>query len=319
MKRSQEKISLLVPVYRKEDTLERCIDSLLRQKYSNLEILLIDDGSPDRCGEICDAFAKEDERIWVIHQRNQGESGARNRGIKEATGTYISFVDADDIIKPDYLTALYDCMNDSLDIIVGSNRPTQATFRRQVTNEEALELMFFDDNFGVNVWGNLYRKTVLGKDPFPLGVKMGPDMAGTYLFLGRSRGTVYTSAANYKQIGSQFTSIDDVNIEEFTVPVHLLEDMRKTPWAQKSQRVRLAVENALVRRSIWSLNMLFLSRKQNSSLQNYLLQNCHFYLETYGYQHLNRKESLALWLLTRAPKSYARACRTFLRTKGVKK
>lgn len=95
-----ELISVIVPVYNVEQYLEECINSILSSTYQNLEIILVDDGSPDKCPQICDAYAKVDSRIHVIHQENQGLSAARNAGLQVATGAYIAFVDSDDVISP---------------------------------------------------------------------------------------------------------------------------------------------------------------------------------------------------------------------------
>lgn len=89
-------ISIIVPVYKVEKYLRRCIQSIICQTYSNIEIILVDDGSPDRCPEICDEYASKDERIKVIHQENKGVSAARNAGLDAAKGEYVAFVDSDD-------------------------------------------------------------------------------------------------------------------------------------------------------------------------------------------------------------------------------
>ncbi len=94
-------ISIIVPIYQVELYLEKCIDSIINQTYKNLEIILIDDGSPDRCGAICDEYAGKDSRIRVIHQKNGGLSAARNAGLDIAKGDYIQFVDSDDWIEPE--------------------------------------------------------------------------------------------------------------------------------------------------------------------------------------------------------------------------
>lgn len=93
-------ISVIVPVYKVEPFLHRCIDSILNQTYQNLEIILVDDGSPDRCGSICDEYAQRDSRVKVIHQKNSGVSAARNNGLDAASGKYVAFIDADDWIEP---------------------------------------------------------------------------------------------------------------------------------------------------------------------------------------------------------------------------
>jgi glycosyltransferase involved in cell wall biosynthesis len=101
------KISIIVPVYKVEPYLCKCIDSILAQTFTDFELILVDDGSPDRCGEICDEYAKKDNRIRVIHKKNGGLSSARNAGIDIAKGKYIGFVDSDDYIREDMLGALF--------------------------------------------------------------------------------------------------------------------------------------------------------------------------------------------------------------------
>ena len=101
-------ISVIVPVYRVEKYLPACIDSILNQTFTDFELILVDDGSPDRCPEICDETAKRDARVRVIHQANQGLSAARNAGIEAAHGAWLSFVDSDDFLAPDFLETLHD-------------------------------------------------------------------------------------------------------------------------------------------------------------------------------------------------------------------
>ena len=93
-------ISIIVPIYKVEDYLDRCIQSILNQSYKNIEIILVDDGSPDRCGSICDAYALTDSRVKVIHKENGGLSDARNAGLEVVNGSLIGFVDSDDLIHP---------------------------------------------------------------------------------------------------------------------------------------------------------------------------------------------------------------------------
>lgn len=99
-------VSVIIPVYKVEKYLRQCVDSVLNQTYTDLEIILVDDGSPDRCGEICDAYAKKDTRVIVIHKENGGLSDARNAGMNIAQGEYIYFLDSDDYIKPDAIECL---------------------------------------------------------------------------------------------------------------------------------------------------------------------------------------------------------------------
>ena len=99
-------ISIVVPVYKVEMFLTRCIESVLHQTYTNWELILVDDGSPDRCGDMCDAYARKDTRIFVVHQKNKGVSGARNHGMKNCHGKYLYFLDSDDYIAPETFTVL---------------------------------------------------------------------------------------------------------------------------------------------------------------------------------------------------------------------
>ena len=101
-------ISVIVPVYNVEKYLPRCIDSILAQTFTDFELILVDDGSPDRCGEICDEYAARDSRIKVFHQINRGQAAARNTGVRQSVGEWICFTDSDDMIHPQLLQTLYD-------------------------------------------------------------------------------------------------------------------------------------------------------------------------------------------------------------------
>lgn len=111
------KVSIIVPVYNVEKYLEECISSIIKQNYKNIEIILIDDGSKDSSGKICDEYAKKDKRIRVIHQKNSGVSTTRNKGIELATGDYIAFIDSDDYIDKDYIKYLVGDIKEKQQII----------------------------------------------------------------------------------------------------------------------------------------------------------------------------------------------------------
>ena len=113
-----KKLSIIVPVYKVEQYLNRCVDSILNQTYRNIEIVLVDDGSPDRSGEICDRYAKSDERVKVVHKKNGGVSSARNIGFSSSTGEYIGYVDSDDYIAPTMYEDMIDVLEkNDLDIV----------------------------------------------------------------------------------------------------------------------------------------------------------------------------------------------------------
>lgn len=121
--RKSNVISVIVPVYRVEPYLDECIESILNQSYPQLEVILVDDGSPDRCGLICDGYARKDQRIIVIHQKNAGAAAARNAGLRVASGEYIAFVDGDDSLEPDACENLLRAMLEhDVDIVQASFR-----------------------------------------------------------------------------------------------------------------------------------------------------------------------------------------------------
>lgn len=120
-------VSIITPVYKVEEYLDRCMESVVNQTYANLEIILVDDGSPDRCPQMCDDWAKKDKRIKVIHQENKGLSGARNTGIRESKGDWLYFLDSDDYITPECIQLMVECVNNypNVDIVYAGCKATK--------------------------------------------------------------------------------------------------------------------------------------------------------------------------------------------------
>lgn len=118
MKQQNPLISVIVPVYNVEQYLVQCVDSILNQKYENFELLLVDDGSTDKSGDICDVYGKRDKRVRVFHKKNGGVSSARNVGLDNAKGEWIAFVDSDDIVTPSYLSGLYSDVRSDVDLVI---------------------------------------------------------------------------------------------------------------------------------------------------------------------------------------------------------
>lgn len=175
------KISIIIPVYKVEKYLERCLDSVLNQTLTDFELLLIDDGSPDRSGEICDAYAARDSRIVVIHQENGGPSKARNTGLDAARGDYIGFVDADDYIEPQMYETLYqNIIEYQADIsVIGFRKVfdgycrTAAYDRMErvlLNQKEALWEALRCRRFIMVPWDKLYRRELLQGHRFPVGM-----------------------------------------------------------------------------------------------------------------------------------------------------
>lgn len=116
-----EKVSIIVPVYKVEKYLRQCIESILNQTYTNIQLILVDDGSPDCCGTICDEYAAKDSRIFVLHKKNGGVSSARNAGLEYADGKYLTFCDSDDLYLPDWIASLVKAMEENIaDLVIGN-------------------------------------------------------------------------------------------------------------------------------------------------------------------------------------------------------
>lgn len=180
--REHSLISIIVPIYKVQDYLDECVESIVNQTYSNLEVILVDDGSPDRCPQMCDEWAKRDSRIRVVHKKNGGLSSARNAGIDVATGEYISFVDSDDFICKDALQNLYERIKDDKSIGITSgliyryqdgctsifnNKWFRKTEKTIPASEFLLETMGQKTSY--TVWNKLYRRDVIGNTRFREG------------------------------------------------------------------------------------------------------------------------------------------------------
>lgn len=197
-----ELISVIVPIYKAEPYLDQCIESITNQTYRNLEIILIDDGSPDKCPEICDRWAGKDPRILVIHQKNSGVSAARNAGIERANGAYIAFVDSDDFLEPEYIEYLYRALIETGSDLsecayVSYPHPSKNTFvKRQLskpilqTAEEALYLWCRpkpNAPLNIIIWDKLYRRELIGDERFAIEFSGGEDVLFTCHIFGKCR------------------------------------------------------------------------------------------------------------------------------------
>lgn len=200
-------ISVIVPVYKVEQFLDMCIQSLISQTYRNLEIILIDDGSPDQCGQLCDQWADKDGRIKVIHKQNGGLSDARNAGIKQSCGTYLAFVDSDDWVAHDMFEILAEQLerNPTCDLAACG---IQKVFSDDdaisqhgahnfhlLTGEAALELLIKDQLSQV-VWNKLYRRSLVENISFEVG-KYHEDEFWSYQVISRARYILQTDYIGY--------------------------------------------------------------------------------------------------------------------------
>ncbi len=185
-------ISVIVPVYKVEQYIHRCVDSILTQTFTDFDIVLVDDGSPDKCGAICNAYAEADSRVHVIHQKNRGLSAARNAGIDwsfaHSDSAWLSFVDSDDWVHSRYLEILYKAvLRDNTSVAIGNALWTDdESLPIEVDENSTLwetEKYFVKDSTNATVaWGKLYRKTCFKRIRYPIG-RIHEDEFVTYRIL----------------------------------------------------------------------------------------------------------------------------------------
>lgn len=239
------KISVIIPVYNAEPFLPACLDSVLAQTHRELEIILIDDGSTDGSGGICDRYAARDSRIRVIHLENGGVSRARNRGLELATGELISFIDSDDTMEPDMYELLVQCMEEHhADIShCGYKHLVRDEIRlvhdtRQIrpqTREEALNCFVSGTLFGGGLWNKLFRRSLLEGLSFREDLKNNEDILFNFEAFSRAECSVFADYALYNYVArfgtsAVFTIPSEKKIRDSCVVSRVIwESLRETP------------------------------------------------------------------------------------------
>lgn len=213
-----EKISVIVPVYNVEKYIKNCIESILNQTFHDLEIILVDDGSTDMSGNICDDYKIRDSRISVIHKKNGGLSDARNEGIKRASGEFITFVDSDDYISHNAIEYLYGILIDNqADVSIGKLYKT-SKFNEDVSNsspivkifnnKESIKEMLYGTLYSTAAPGKLYRSCLFDDVCYPYK-QLNEDLFTTYKILDKASRVVYGNQIVYYyfcRVGSIMTS-----------------------------------------------------------------------------------------------------------------
>lgn len=224
------KVSIIIPVYKAEKWLEKCIDSCIQQTYKNIEIILIDDGSPDSSGEICDSYSRADERVIVIHQENQGVSSARNKGISVSKGEYIIFVDSDDWIKSNMIEELlrvsncdngYELVICGYDVINNVHKISSCSFfeKYECINEILTELSTRKKlSMFQTPWNKLYISRVIKDNNirFDESLKYGEDFSFVLKYIENIHSCTITDNCLYsfrviKKLNKPHYQLNDIN------------------------------------------------------------------------------------------------------------
>ena len=212
----QNLISVIMPVYKTEEShLRKAIESVINQSYRKLEIVLVDDGSPDQCGAICDAYAGTDNRIRVIHKKNGGVSSARNCGLETVTGDYIFFVDSDDTLKGNAIEVLFAIVqktnadivicsckhvkekNDDNAIYDGANQCLKTVESAEAIKNLSYNIHVFDELEPTAVWGKLYKKSAVQNLRFNEKMNVGEDFVFNYFAICKAKVVTYCNLKLY--------------------------------------------------------------------------------------------------------------------------
>lgn len=249
-------ISVIVPVYNVEKYIRRCIDSICNQTYRNLEIILVDDGSTDLSGEICDEYEKKDSRIRVIHQSNQGLSGARNTGLDNANGDYIAFVDSDDYIHYRMFEVLIRNINKTeADVSVASMQyVSENGIPSGILPEEKMQIyegdsilsrMWQDNVRTVVVWNKLYKRFIFNNLRFQMG-RYHEDTFIIHRILVQCKRIVYSSLELYYYVqhtGSIMNHLSVARVDDAVAAyedrITFLKEKRKKKEANMSKKLLL--------------------------------------------------------------------------------
>ena len=249
-------ISVIVPIYKVEEYLNRCVESLVNQTYKNLEIILVDDGSPDNCPEMCDRWAKQDKRIRVIHKKNGGLSDARNAGMRIATGEYIAFVDSDDLVSYSFFEDLLytsqstnaelsacevESFSDEAEIQLTCDNDKQITV---FNAEQALSQLIRGRGFRAVAWNKLYRASLLTDEHFEFG-RLHEDEFFTYRIIDKCKTLSFVDKPLYKyrqREGSIMTVKSDKHLDSLDAGYQRLQLFRtKYPALYSYDKVTFCV------------------------------------------------------------------------------
>lgn len=298
-------ISVIVPAYNVEECLDRCLESVVNQTYKNIEIILIDDGSTDNSGKMCDEWAQKDKRIKVIHQKNTGLSAVRNRGVREAKGELISFIDSDDEVYSDYLDVMYrDLIENDCDLAMIKHNikypsVTKGAFTGTITifdnSIDCLREMLLCRDVDVSSWGKLYKKSLFEGVKYPEG-KIFEDVATFHAIVFNSKKIILNSTPHYnyiirrKSISQQHFHEEKLDLIEATNA--MCSDVeRKVPNLKAECNVRRL--HALLS----TIRIFSISKKQSNKAKTYLLTLVKEQTRKTNISLLPKRERLALKLL----------------------
>lgn len=237
-----DKITVIIPVYNVEEYLRRCIDSVINQTYRNLEIICINDGSTDNCGKILDEYAKKDDRIIVIHQKNKGVAAAKNRGLEIMTGSHVGFVDSDDWIEPEFFEEAHaEIIKNNADIFcsgiyedkddICTKRENKLAVKNGILDRNDVLLYVFKrdyyKNFGAYLWNKLFRAELFECVRFDEQLKVAEDILAFVECVLKGKKFVYTDKAYYHYFQRSTSLIHSVDLSKKETLLHSYDKIIK--------------------------------------------------------------------------------------------
>lgn len=278
-------ISIIVPIYNAEKYLDSCIQSVLRQTYTNWELILIDDGSTDKSGRIAEEYGFADERITVFHQKNLGVSLARNQGIDEATGNYVVFLDADDELIEDCLAKTVNIAEETnADVVAGRSCENQELFQDRIiwTGAEALENSLKDHLFTYSACAKLIRREFIGKTRFTPDIRINEDSYFVFQLLCKQNVFVLTNDVIYFYRANSESSSRTVFSEKY-FDILKVSDLKYKKIEEQFPQMHDLAKNMLLKARMNVLRILAVRtrdeyRDVEKKLLEYILDNKEDYI-----------------------------------------
>lgn len=304
------KISVIIPVYKVEKYLSKCLESVINQTYKNLEIILVDDGSPDKSGEICDKYASRDERIKVIHKENGGVARARNTGLDAASGDYIGFVDSDDWIEPDmYELLINNATKYDADIsMCGETVYEEGKIISASSGEELLELSCIEakkitvvgGTMGY-IWNKIYKQSIIGDIRFDPQYGCSEDLMFVYQLVENTDKLVIDNHAKY----NYFRNEGGITKGEFGYGAFGVVDvMRNMLNCEKGSEVYPYCVKGFTNAAFTVLSGIVINGKCEDKFDDLMAEILSFRKEIFfGHCH-NKTDKIKVMLISFSPKLY---------------
>ncbi|WP_346686825.1 glycosyltransferase [Megamonas hypermegale] len=311
-------ISVIVPVYNVEKYLSKCIESIINQTYTNLEIILVDDGSTDNSGKICDNYAKKDNRIKVIHKKNGGPSLARNTGLNIFRGEYVSFIDSDDYIEPFMYDKMLQIFSKYDDIDIVSCNYNHINHKGEkipffylsadeyiIDKNILIEKIFQYQNYDMIIFNKLYKRKIWQNLRFPLNIHLAEDLSILYPTLQLANHFYCIKEALYNKIQRKEGLTNSIKIEDYINNIIAHEVFLKQVKQNKNldyKRIYIACSDNLFRHYKHLLDLIYISN--DNKYKNIAQNTINKLLKMYTNNCLSNKNMKKIALLKIAPKLY---------------